>query len=99
METRRRLVAVVELMEGDYPGYTDEQLRYMVEDGIGNKGMAVTKSYIELYVVGAEETVELKLTREEGVELYDFIREHLKVVNETPFVEQIMMSLEESLGD
>lgn len=97
METRRRLVAVVELMEDEYPDYTDEQLRYMVENAIGGEGMVVTKSYVERYTVGTEETVELKLTREACVELYDFIREHLDVVNETPFVEQIMMSLEESL--
>lgn len=95
METRRRLVVVVELMEDEYPDYTDEQLRYMVENAIGGEGMVVTKSYVERYTVG---TVELKLTRKACVELYDFIREHLDVVNETPFVEQTMMDLEELLS-
>jgi hypothetical protein len=43
--------------------------------------------------------MELKLNKYEALELFDFIREHLYVVNETPFVEDLMLQLEAYLSD
>lgn len=44
-----------------------------------------------------EETSEVTVTwdKNEARQIYDFIREHLQVVNETPFIEGLMLNLEE----
>ena len=38
---------------------------------------------------------QINITRDEAVELFNFIVAHLEVVNDTPYVEQLMMDLEE----
>lgn len=38
---------------------------------------------------------QISITKEMGIELYDFIRTHLDVINDTPYVEDFMMELEE----
>lgn len=41
--------------------------------------------------------VEVKLSVEEAKELFDFISEHLDVVNNTPAVEDLMIRIEDHL--
>lgn len=38
---------------------------------------------------------EFIIDQHQAQELYDFIRTHLSVVNDTPFVEDLMLTLEE----
>ena len=38
---------------------------------------------------------QINITRDEAVELFNFIVAHLEVVNDTLYVEQLMMDLEE----
>lgn len=41
--------------------------------------------------------IKMEMNEREARELFDFIREHLNVVNETPFVEDLMLQLEDQL--
>lgn len=38
---------------------------------------------------------EFIINQQQAQELYDFIRTHLQVVNETPYVEELMIMLED----
>lgn len=43
--------------------------------------------------------IKIEMNEQEARELFDFIREHLNVMNETPFVEDLMLQLEDEIGE